>query len=233
MLAAGVLSALHGKSIGHDAAWIIGSVIGAIVIGIVVVGLVRLVWVRGIHRASRVWTGAAVLAAGLASLVAAAANAARTTAPTHSRSVAASAASCLVGQQPPLLISPPGFDYVPLSAVQSEAVQQLNASVGSGGASGDFLSAKNLAQGGHVIALVIAAAGAGYKANQADFVHGLAVQDGANPGLVSQTVLPNGRKLFSFKRKPISAAITFSGCYALVVEAGNRSVARAVANLLP
>lgn len=238
MVVAAVVIAEHGTSTGHDAAWIAGSVVGVVAIGIIVVGLVRLVWVRGLHRGSRIWTAPALLAAGLVSLIAASANAQSTGSTRaankgNTRSVAADAASCLVRQQSPLLMSPPGFDYEPLSAVQSTAIQKLNASVGSGGSNGDFLTAKNLARSGHVVALVIGASGAGYDANRNDFVQGLVVQDGANPQSVTRSELPGGRRLITFTRNPISTAITFSDCYAVVVEAGDPRIARAVANLLP
>jgi hypothetical protein len=129
-------------------------------------------------------------------------------------------------------LAPAGFEYLPLSAVQSEAVQELNSSVSSGGASGDFLAAKHLVRSGRPVALVISASGAGDNANREDFVHGMVIQEGADPRAVTQNALPDGRRLISFTRNPITTAITFSGCYALVAEAGDARVAWAVASVL-
>jgi hypothetical protein len=132
----------------------------------------------------------------------------------------------LAQQAPPLQVAPAGFEYLPLSTVQSKVVQELNASCGSG----DFLAAKNLARSGHPVALVISSAGSGYNSNRDDFVQGLMHQVGVDLGAATRSALPDGRRLISFTNSPVSGAI--SGCYALVVEAGDARVARAVASVV-
>ncbi len=79
---------------------------------------------------------------------------------------------------------------------------------------------------------MISAAGAGYDGNRDDFVHGLELQVGADPQAATRSTLPDGRSLISFTENPITTAVTFSGCYALVVEAGDPGLARSVASLL-